>query len=507
MIHSDFKLAQVTVQIAGRSLTEAELSSLTSIRIQQKLSLPALCELTFASQFGKKALISHLIAGLSLQIDLPGELSPLFSGEVTALEYYYSPDGPQTLRVRGYDILHRLRKRRQVRAFVQTGLSELASELVADLSLTVQGSVSEVTWRRVIQHGQSDLELLREKAAACGLYFTLQGSELFFLSLEGAGNSVPLAWGDDLLEARIEANGDPCCRIVSAEGWNTWMGSSHYGKADQARSGRDIAAEMPPERVNGEGDRSLVGLVVENDRAAEALAQADLDTQVAREVTLWGAAQGNVRLQPGVPVEISGVALALAGRYVLTEVVHSFTSEGKFTTEFSTCPPPSPKIASGMTALLGKVSNVNDPEHLGRVQVTLSSCGDVESDWLQVVAAAGGRNKGLMMLPDVGDLVLLLCFGADPAQGVVLGGIFGPAGPLDAGVEGSQTQRFTLRTASGHLIQFDDANKVVQLTDSSGSTLELKPGKVRLQAVGDLDIAAPGKSIVIRGKSINFEEA
>jgi phage protein D len=65
-----------------------------------------------------------------------------------------------------------------------------------------------------------------------------------------------------------------------------------------------------------------VGQAVQDDQHADALAQAELDWRVGREVTLWGVAEGNPRLRPGTPVELQGVAPVLAGRYVLTEVTH-----------------------------------------------------------------------------------------------------------------------------------------------------------------------------------------
>jgi len=497
-------LAEVTVQLGGRRLSEVELASLAEIRILQKLSLPELCELTFTDQFEPGASISYLVAGLSLEVQRQGQT--IFSGEVTALEYGYEPDRGQTLRVRGYSLLHRLRKRQPVRMFVQVGLRDLAQELIKDLGVTLEGTGSETVWRRVLQHGQNDLDLLRERANASGVYFSLWGTTLQLLTLEGKGEPVPLALGQTLLEARVELNGDSCCRSVSAQGWNPFIVRPNQGKADQARLTRTIPANIPPARFEESGEQFLVSCSLENDRAADALAQARLDAQVAREVTLWGVAVGNVKLRPGAIIEVSELVPALNGRYVVTEAMHCFTPERGFVTEISTCPPPTTPQNKSVTAILGKISNVTDPENLGRVQATLPACNDLETDWMQVVCAGAGAGKGLSMLPDVGDLVLIVCLDGDFSQGIVIGGLYGSDAGADNGVDDGHRRRFAMRTAGGHSIQFDDTNKVFRLEDSSGNVLELKPGKLRIESKGDMEIAAPGQSIVIRGRAINFEE-
>jgi phage baseplate assembly protein gpV len=109
------------------------------------------------------------------------------------------------------------------------------------------------------------------------------------------------------------------------------------------------------------------------------------------------------------------------------------------------------------------------------------------------------------MIPDVGDRVLALCAGGDPAQGVVLGGLFGPKGLPDDVFDGGAVRRFTIRSPGGQVIRLDDSNQSIRLENKDGSFVELLPGKVRLHAATDLEIEAPGKSIVIRGAKIDFQ--
>jgi len=502
---ASLSLPLVVVEVNGQPLS-LEASGLSQIRIQQRFSLPTLCELTF---FGVERAFEEsfkVTQGDKLRVALRNELDSLFLGEVTALEYSYQPAHGRELRVRGYDLLHRLRKRQPVRALVQVGMTELANELVGGLGITVEAPRVALLWRRLIQHNQSDLDLLTELAESCGLYFTLRETVLHLLSLEGTGDPVSLILGESLLEVRIEVNDDLSCRSVATAGWNPLRVEGHKGAAKSARVGRKMATEASPGRVNGSAERKVVGHAVQDNRQAEALAQAELDWRVGREVVLWGVAEGSSRLRPGTPVELRGVAPGLTGRYVLTEVTHIIDAEKGFVSEISTTPTAPAVRPKGTIMTLGVVTRVSDPEKLGRVQVSLPAYDDVETDWMGVLTVGVGAKKGVVMLPDVGDEVLVLCAKEDPAHGVVLGGLCGK-GPPDSGVEGDAVKRFAWLTPGGQLVRLDDVKKSLRLENADGSYLEITPQKVSLHSQANIEIEAPGRSVLIRGKAINFEEA
>jgi phage baseplate assembly protein gpV/phage protein D len=432
---------------------------------------------------------------------------PLFTGEVTAIEYVYEPARGQEMRVRGYDRLHRLRKRQSVHAHVDVALPALAREMTADLGLSVEGGEDAPLWPRVIQYRQSDLQVLVDLARRCGLYLTLRDDVLRLVTLEGEDEPVPLTLGETLLEARIEVNGDPGCRTVSAAGWDATQAKVHTGRAGSARTGRTAAAEAAPDSFDSDGLRHLVDEATPDDRHAEALAQAELDRRIAREVTFWGVAEGDPRLQPGAIIDVHGVADRLTGNYVLTEVTHTIDDRLGFVSELTTTPPAESERPESTVAALGVVTRVDDPDRFGRVQVSLPAYEDVETGWLNVLCPGAGGGKGIIALPNVGDRVLVLLVHGDPATGIVLGGLYGMDGLPDSGVEGNATRRFSIVTHGGQRVRLDDQHNLLRLENGAGSFVELAPGKVRMGAQADLEIAAAGHTITIRGKAINFEEA
>jgi len=499
-------LPELTIQVSNARVEAGDAGALEEVRVQQRLSLPTQCELAFVNPKGPLAEARALPRGEPLRVAVKETSEPLFEGEITAIEHSYQPSHGYEVRLRGYDLLHRLRKRQPVRAHVQVSARDLAEELVADLGLSVETAEDGPLFARLIQYDQSDLDLLMEVAERCGLYFTLRDDVLQLLTLEGIGDSIPLTLGAELFEARIEVNGEPACRSVLASAWDPWRVQRHDGRATTARVGRDTAAEFPPTQFGLKGERTLADEVAQNDGQAEAMAQAELDQSVAREVTLWGTAEGNPRLRPGTRVEIRGVAPPLAGRYVLTAVNHHVNRRTGFVSEFSTSPPPARARPRGTTAALGIVARVDDPEGLGRVRVSLPTYGDVETEWMGVLTVGAGKGKGFVALPDVGDQVLVLFIHHDPAQGMVLGGLYGPQSPPDAGVEGGAIRRYTLLTPGGQKVRLDDSHQTIRIESSAGSWIELSPDKSVIHSKAGVVIDASGQGLIIRAATIDFEK-
>jgi phage protein D/phage baseplate assembly protein gpV len=424
---------------------------------------------------------------------------------VTAVEHVYGPSHEREIHVRGYDLLHRLRKRQSVRAHVQVTPLDLARELVADLGLAVRADDSGPMWQRLIQHRQSDLELLVEVVEQCGLYLALWDEVLYLLTLKGTGAALPLALGESLLEARVQVSGEASGGTWVAAGWNPLHVEAYEERTSSARVGRQVDATVSPSSVGASVRRDLVNQSVQHARHAEALAQAELDRRAAYEVTLWGLAEGDPRLRPGARVEVSGVAGAVAGRYVLTSVTHTIDGRKGFVSELSTAPPARQSRAPSPNLALAIVTRVDDPDDLGRVQVSLPTYGDVETEWMHVVCPGAGKDKGLVALPDVDDRVAVVFTPDEPGQGVILGGLYGAQGPPDSGVEGDAVRRYTFVTPGGQRIQLDDQEQTIHLQDSEGSYVRLSPDIVHVHAAVDMVLEAPGRSVTIRGQAIDFE--
>jgi phage baseplate assembly protein gpV/phage protein D len=498
-------IPRVRIEAGGAPIPDAMAVGISEIRVRRLLSAPTQCEILITDPRDPDDVADKFTLGDAMRIRVNGHSAPLFAGEVSAVERTYRADHGVEIRVRGYDLLHRLRMQQSLRAHVQVTARDVAAELVTPLGLSVEAMEDGPAWPHLVQHGQSDLELLLQLTEAIGTFLVVDDDVLRMVTLEGDGDEIELVLGDTLLEASIEVNGASAHRAVTTLGWDPLRLEPHTAAAGEARSGRRVRAEGAPDSFGVSGDLGLPDEPVPNDDHARALAQAQLDLDVAGEVTLWGIARGDPGLRPGARVEVSNVAPSVSGRYVLTQVTHTVDRSTGFLSEISTLPPVMQARTKPVAMTVGTVSGIDDPERLGRIQVELPTFGGVLTPWLGVVSIGAGAGKGLVALPDIGDQVVVAMPHEDPTHGIVVGSLYGSDGPPDAGVEGGRVRRFSWLSPGGQRILLDDESGTLRVENAAGSFVELAPDGVTLHSETDLTVDAPGKKITIRGAAVEFE--
>lgn len=494
------------VLLAGQSLSDAAAGCLAAVRVHLRLGLPAQCVLTFDLAAGRSILgFDPPALGDRLSVSVSGQDRTLFVGEVTALEYVYAADGAQQLRVRGYDMLHRLRQRQKVRVHEDLTLADLTTVLCEGTGLDVDAPDTP-HWGRLYQYRQSDLELLRDTAGRCGRYPIVDDDVVRLVDLAGEGDPLELELGDTLLSARLEVSLEPGYGSARAYRWDAATAASSAPKAAGSDARARVSLSVDGSATGGGGERVLIDEAARDDAVPAALAAALLDTIAAGEVTASLVADGDTRIRPGRPLELRGVAGDLAGSYVVTDAVHLLDGDD-YTVTVSTKPPAVPTTPAASVVTLATVSDVADPSHLARVRVKLDAYGGLESGWAPVVLAAAGESKAALLLPDVDDRVAVVLPHGDPDQALVLGGLFGSnAPPLDA-VAGDHVRRWAIQGANGQRLLLDAEGKRLRIEGHNGSYVELGNDVATISAVTDLVVEAPGKSLTFKAKSVDFEEA
>lgn len=500
-------LPEVQLEIDGRPADATLRRSLTEFRVQQRLSLPSVAEIVFRDPPGPLDALRNVAIGDRLRLDTEHSGVALIDGDITAIEHAFSADGQREVRLRAYDPSHRLRKRQPVRAHIGASAASVATELASECDLELQTAHDGPVWPRVIQYDRSDFDLLQHMLERAGLYFTVRQKVMHLMSLTGIGPAVRLAFGEELIETRMELNADPACRTVDAAGWNPLGADAHVGRATDPRVGREVRAMASPDSIGSDGTRNLAGVEVLDGDHAKALAQAELDRRVGREVTLWALATGDPRLRPGAWVDITAPTQLFAGRHLVTEATHTLDERRGFLTEVSTAIPPPRDTVAPMRTTLGVIVDVADPDGLGRVRVRLPGIADLETDWLEVLLPAVGEGKGIIALPAPDDRVLVLLGGPEASQAIVLGGLYGDTVPPDSGVDGERVVRYTLATPSGQRVILAHDARTLTLEDGNGNRMQLGPDAIRIDAVVDVQVVAPGRRMLFQAAAIDFERA
>jgi phage baseplate assembly protein V len=308
------------------------------------------------------------------------------------------------------------------------------------------------------------------------------------------------------LSAQVDVTAEPGYRSVRAHRWDAATATSASPVVSRSDARARVPLTVDGSVTGGGGERVLIDVAARDDSGPVALAGATLDVMAAGEVTASFVAEGDARIRPGRRVVLRGIAPDLAGTYTVADAVHDVDRDG-YTVTASTRPPPIPSTPAGSVVTLGTVSDVSDPANLARVRVRLDAYGALESGWAPVVLAAAGPGKGAVLLPDVGDRVAVDLPHGDPDQALVLGGLFGTGAPPQDPVAGGRIRRWAIQGADGQRLVFDGEGQRLRLQGHNGSYVELGDDRTSISAVTDMVIEAPGRTITIRAKAVDFEEA
>ena len=500
-------LPELLITLAGRRLSPRESAAVLRVDVRLVLAQPAQCVISWLIDDTPPARRVNPSAGDSLRVEIGGLRVPLFVGEVTVVEYSYGANSAREVSVRAYDALHRLRKRQATRLHDDVDLASLTRTLTAGTGLAVRAE--PIRLGRVYQCARTDLDLLVHTSRRVGRFPVVDDGVLHLVSLDGDGDGdgepIVLELGSNLHSATIEISQEPAYRSATTARWDpgTATGSSRTASSGRGRAG--VRADPAPESVGGGGVLLRNDEVLGDDELATALAQAELDVRVAAEVSASLVADGDPSLRPGRRVRLLGVQESVEGTYTVSEAVHTLTGSG-YETTVSTRPPAGPGGRPRDQVTLGVVDRVDDPESRGRAVLRLPAYPELRTGWAPVLVSAAGPGKGVVALPDVGDTVLVLLPAGDPDQAIVLGGLYGAGRTPDAGTDSPRGGRYSVRTADGQEVTVDGHLHTVVLADGHGSQVELGPDLLRIHAATDLVIQAPGRSILVRARTVDFEE-
>ncbi|WP_018212986.1 phage baseplate assembly protein V [Desulfitobacterium hafniense] len=191
--------------------------------------------------------------------------------------------------------------------------------------------------------------------------------------------------------------------------------------------------------------------------------------------------------------------------------------------------------------ILAKVTNINDPEKLGRVkcQFITKNKEALELDWAHVMTPFGGKECGFYFIPNVEDTVLVAFENGDIYRPYIIGSLWGNLAKPPAAVNEGKNETYMIKTPNKSTLEFSDAQgkeslslmtpkerkivlndekKTIEITDGQNTLSMNENGEVKLTCkqklvieVGSgakITIDGMAGSIKIEGKqAINLESA
>lgn len=151
----------------------------------------------------------------------------------------------------------------------------------------------------------------------------------------------------------------------------------------------------------------------------------------------------------------------------------------------------------------GIVTSVDDPEGRGRVEVdllTLDPTGDTQV-WARVATGFAGDNYGMFAIPGIGEEVMVVFLGGDPAHPVVAGSLWNGATALPEEQPSGDTKVWGMGGRAGSRIVIDESaegSEAIVLETPAGVKIEIQDSGNRIELInGAMSIKMENSNIDI----------
>ena len=550
--------SQVKIKLDGTDVQQNVMDQLASLTVDQHSHLPGMFLLRFLDP--GLELLNNGPFDLTKEVEVlaqkpDGTPVSLIKGEITGLEPQFGEGMIAELMIRGYDKSHRLYRESKSKAFINIKDSDLAGQIAGNAGLASQIDTTSTVYDHLYQHNQTDLEFLMQRAWRIGYECFVADGKLYFRRPPSGSASVSLTWGDNLLSFRIRASLAEQVDEVIVKGWDPGGMQPIVGRAQSgqlypqigdSKDGAQWASSF------GQGKIVIVNQPVVSQPEADALAVARLNEISGAFIEAEGIAYRSPDIKAGQWVRIEALGRRFTGSYLVTSATHMFSPEGLktiFTVRGSRTGLVTEQVAHQVPldrwggVVMGVVTNTADPQNWGRVKLKFPwMADDVESTWARVMGLGAGKKAGLVVVPAVGDEVLVAFEYGDFDWPVVLGGLWNGKNDLPpeaAQVSGNDKPLVrTWHSIDGHwMAMYDDSEKKIEIVTAdgrsitvsdkdrkitiktsnasivveddkvnleTGTSVSLKAGSnLKLEASGNIDIQASGQ-VNIKGATVNL---
>ncbi|HWC85746.1 MAG TPA: VgrG-related protein [Solirubrobacteraceae bacterium] len=518
-------LAYGVVRLDGSELAPEIAALVVGLRVRDSLRLPDQAFVRLADPLLKQVDQGLLSVGRALEVlyASPGAAAPgsVFKGKIQSIELELVGDGA-FIAATAYEPAFALHQNRRTRVFQTMTAGDIAESVITSAGLTpaVESSASSSEpYPFMLQNDETDWQLLWRLAGAIDYEVVGEDGTVHFRPAGSAttGSPLHLHAPEQLISFRPRVSGAQQVDTVVVRGW------------DPASAEAIVASKSPPGADSTPGlDRSDVasaaggGTWTVGDRTVLSHDEADAlaGSLAARMSNAWieaeGVAVGDPQLRAGCRVQVSGVGERFGGTYMVTGATHLLIGGQGYQTHFTISGRSARTLVDlvdvasstpiwGTSVVVGVVSQINDPDGLGRVRVQYPALGDdAEGWWARIASPAAGTSRGLLMMPVVGDEVVLAFEQGDPRRPYVLGSVWnGQATPGDlVKPDGS----FSL--ASDHDVSVTAAG---QAMITATEALTLKGQNISAQAESEVEVKgatitvqADG-SVTVKGASITLQ--
>lgn len=434
-------VGSIKVLIDGTELGPDFASNVLEVKVVDSLTLPDTAVVRITDAKGENVDKSPLKLGAKIEIKAGEEdqqsQSTIFKGQIAAVEPEFTPTGV-VLSARAYDEAHKLNREKKSRTFQQVSASDMAKKVVGEAGIAIGDIKStSVVHEFFQQSNETDWNFLWRLAMMHDYEVVVTDSKFNFRPANVAqGSATTVTFGDKLQSFRPRMSGVQQVDTVEVRAWDSKTKKVVNGRATSAQttsqpgtSRSKVASDL------GGGTTVVTDRPAATTAEANEIAKSTLQRMADSFFEADGVARGNPALKAGTKVKVEGVGKDFGGEFTISSSTHTYRGRSGYQTHFQISgrsartltelirPPEKREWSGGI--VVGVVTNNNDPEQRGRVRVKYPSLSDKEeSAWAPIATAASGNMRGLLMLPQPDEEVVIGFEHGDSRRPIVLGSTF-----------------------------------------------------------------------------------
>ncbi|MFL6332155.1 MAG: phage late control D family protein [Pyrinomonadaceae bacterium] len=270
---------------------------------------------------------------VEVKVGFVDDQKSMMKGEVTALEPEFAAGAAPTLKIHGYDLLHRFRRGRNTRSFVKMKDSQIAEKIATELGLRSQLDDTQITHEYVLQNNLTDIDFLLVRARRIGYEVTVKDKTLNFRKQSNDKDKlVSLDFGLTLTSFYPRLNTLSQVSDVVVQGWNPKTKEAISGKAQPGDENSKMGGSKLGASISKETFFKATAFVVNRpvftEGEASQIAKGRFNEMAVDFITGEGTAIGNTDIRAGEVVELNGLGKRFSGLYYVTSSTHEVGPKG-----------------------------------------------------------------------------------------------------------------------------------------------------------------------------------
>jgi phage protein D len=523
------------VRVDGTALEPLVAADVIEVEVHEEVGRHGRLTLLIQNWLPDRRVVRHSDDGpftpgkdIAVSLGYHADLTGVFDGVIAAVTAHFPSRGNPMLRVDGRSRSILMDHPPRSRQLADVTDADVASAVAADYSLETD-SATGVTHPFFVSDRVSDWKAVTLRAAELGWVAFVRGTKLVMRPPSPADNPIEVEWTRSLVELHLTQ--DLGRAITSAVGvaWDTDALEASESDQSAGAAGIDVGSRPKHDVAIDDAGWPLREARVES-AAIAAAGEADARAVAAQRTAALGhvygtgVVLGDPTLRCDGWVKVVGAGQRLSGPHYVTAARHQLSAQG-YRTEFQLGSPPRlmPRDGSDQatsTLALGVVEALDDPASLNRVKVRFPWRIDGgDGVWARQSNVDAGDGHGAVIVPDVGQEVLVGFVGGDPSYPVVLGSLYNgtqqPPVVVDPDTNAVRAfvtpEKHTLRLEDGDdsavilasgkgqsLVLSDKDSEVLVTHQDSGNTIRLSADGIELTAAqGDITLKSAGGTITL----------